>query len=106
MRYSGLIGFATTVETSKGVWEDQIIEKRYFGDVLRHAARWEGGESVNDNFHVSNRLSVVADGYFRKNLGEVRYAEWMGTKWKITEAEVNEPRITLTLGGKWNGPEA
>lgn len=106
MKYSGLIGFATTVETSKGVWDDQITEKRYFGDVLRHAARWESGESVNDNFRVSNRLSVVADGYFRGNLGKVRYAEWMGTKWKIADVTVEPPRIILTLGGEWNGPTA
>jgi hypothetical protein len=27
----------------------------------------------------------------------------MGTKWKVTEAEVQRPRIILTLGGVWNG---
>lgn len=106
MRYSGLIGFATTVEMAKGVWEDRIVKRRYFGDVLRHAARWEGGDSVNDNFHISNRLSLIGDGYLKENLGVIRFAEFMGTNWKVNEVEVNLPRIILTLGDKWNGPEA
>ena len=51
-------------------------------------------------------MTIFAEGYLKENLGVIRYAEFMGTNWKVNEVEVNLPRIILTLGDKWNGPEA
>jgi hypothetical protein len=36
----------------------------------------------------------------------MRYVEFMGTKWKITNIEVQYPRLTLSIGGEYNGQQA
>ena len=40
---------------------------------------------------------------FLSNQKRMAYAEIMGTKWKISEVEVQYPRLILTIGGVWNG---
>ena len=32
----GAIGFAETVETDTGIWEEKIVEHSYSGDVVRN----------------------------------------------------------------------
>lgn len=102
-KFYGAIGYAHTVETNPGVWQEVITEKTYSGDVLRNTMRWrEGGEKLNADFQIDNRFSIVADPFAYENFNAMRYICWMGTKWKITSAEVNRPRITLTIGGVYN----
>jgi hypothetical protein len=36
----------------------------------------------------------------------MRYVEWLGTLWVVTNVEVQSPRLLLTLGGVYNGPKA
>lgn len=103
MKWFGVIGYAKTVETTPGVWEEQITERKYFGDVTRNARRLQTTDQVNDNVDISNEISVVSDPYALQNFHAIRYAEWMGTKWKISNVDVQYPRLTLSLGGVWNG---
>ena len=49
-------------------------------------------------------ISIVADPYANENFFAIRYVQWMGTLWKVTEVEVQSPRLLLRLGGKYNGP--
>lgn len=103
MKWFGVIGYAETVETNPGVWEEQITEREYFGDVTRNARRLQTTDQLNDNVDISNEISVVSDPYALQNFHAIRYAEWMGTKWKISNVDVQYPRLTLSLGGVWNG---
>lgn len=98
-KFYGKIGFAETVETTPGVHEDQITERSYYGDLRRNSRRLESASQVNDNVNVSNELSIVADPYAYQNFHSIRYAEFMGAKWKVSNAEVQYPRLLLTLGG-------
>lgn len=102
-KYYGSIGFANTVETKPGVWSEQITERKYFGDLLHNARRLEPAAKVNDDINIANKISIVADPYANDHFYSMRYAELMGTKWKITNVEVNYPRLILTLGGVFNG---
>ncbi len=102
-KFCGVIGYAETAETSPGVWEPQIVEKTYYGDLTRNAHRLEPTSQVNDNFNVANEISIVADPYAYQNLHAMRYVEFMGTKWRITNAEVHYPRLILSVGGVYNG---
>ena len=101
-KYYGAIGYAETVETSPDVWEDQIVERRHSGDVIRNTRRNENGESTNDNLVLNNNISIIADAYANLHFFAIRYVEWMGTKWKVTNVEVQPPRLLLTLGGVYN----
>ena len=102
-KWAGKIGFAVSVEESKGVWVETITEREYFGDITRNFRRLENGTSVNDNITVANEISIVADPYAVQNFHSMRYITFMGTKWKISTVEVVYPRLRLTLGGVYNG---
>lgn len=100
-KWCGNIGFFTTEETSPGVWEEQIIERQYYGDVL-HNYEQTGGVEINSDINISNIFSIVADPFAYENFHHMRYVTYMGTKWKINSAEVEYPRITLSVGGIYN----
>lgn len=108
-RFSGTVGFLRTEETDPenhpGVWNEVLEEKRYFGDVLSNSRRWDQNGNFNDNLAVNNRISIVADAFARSNLGAMRFVRWLGDTWKITNAEIQYPRIILTLGGQYHEPE-
>lgn len=102
-KYYGKIGYAETVETNPGVWTEQITERSYYGDMIRNTRRLQSAEQVNDNINITNDLSIIADPYAINNFHTMRYAEFMGAKWKISNVEVQYPRLILTLGGLYNG---
>lgn len=104
-RFSGKVGYGVTVETSPGVHEDQIHEYPYFGDVVRNSLNFRAGESVNNDLSVSNSISIVADAYANEHIFAMRYVEWAGALWTISEVEVQSPRLLLRLGGVYNGPK-
>lgn len=101
-KWCGQIGFAETKETSPGIWEEDIIERKYRGDLIRNSRRLQSSDKVNDNINISNQISIVADPYANENFYSMRYAYFWGTKWKITDIEVQYPRLLLTLGGVYN----
>jgi len=102
-KFYGAIGFAETVEEVPGVHEEKITEHSYFGDLGRNTRRLQSTDQLNDNINVANEISIVADPYANQNFHKMRYVEFMGAKWKITNVEVKYPRLLLTIGGLYNG---
>lgn len=98
-KYFGKVGYAEQVETVPGVWEEKIIERKYYGDVVRNIRKLEKSENLNDDINVSMEISIVADPYAIQNFHAIRYIEFMGSLWKIYNIEVNYPRLVLTIGG-------
>lgn len=98
-KWFGKIGYAETEEISPGVWKEQIVEREYYGDLVRNTRRLQTADKINDDIIISNELSIVSDPYANQNFHLIRYAEFMGTKWKISSVEVSYPRLILTLGG-------
>jgi hypothetical protein len=103
-RFSGRIGYGESVETAPGVWEDEIIERSYYGDVFRNARNLREGENLNFDLSVQNSISIVADAYANDHFFAIRYVEWAGTLWTISSVEVQSPRLLLRLGEVYNGP--
>ena len=101
-KFYGKIGFAKTVETVPGVWKEEIIEREYYGDVVRNARRLQSTDKVNDDINVSNEVSIVADPFATENFHTMRYVIFMGVKWKVSNVEVQYPRLLLALGGLYN----
>ena len=58
---------------------------------------------INDDININNSISIVADPYAYENFHNMRYAILEGVKWKITNVEINRPRLILTIGGVYNG---
>ena len=104
-KWYGKIGFADTAETSPGVWSEGIVKRPYYGDVLNNTRRLSSSDKINDDVIISNRISIVADPYSLESIYKMRFATFMGSKWKITDVEVEYPRIILTLGSEYNDGE-
>lgn len=105
-KFFGKIGYIQTVESEPGYWEEQAIERDYYGDITRNTSRYHQSGQVNDNISIDNILSIVADPYANENFQHIRYIKWMGAEWKVTNIEVQYPRLILTLGGIYNGTES
>lgn len=105
MRFYGKVGYSTgNVQTSPGVWKDNVAEFTYIGDVVRNSRQLQEAAKVNDDFAVNNSISIVADAYANENFFAIRYIEWAGTKWIVSDVLVQSPRLILRLGGVYNGP--
>lgn len=105
-KFCGVIGYATPIEVSPGVWTDVITERKHYGDVLENNVRWSSvSDSTNDNLSLGNRFSILADPYAEQNFHSMRYIEFMSTKWKITNVSTSRPRLIISVGGAYNGGE-
>lgn len=102
-KFYGPIGYAESVEVKPGVWEDRITERMYFGDLVRNNRRLQSSETLNDDINISNKVSIVADPFAEQNFHLMKYVEFMGARWKITNVEVEHHRLVLSVGGVYNG---
>lgn len=102
-KFCGIIGYEITVETEPGVYEEKLVENQYYGDVIKNTRRLQETGDVNPGITISNRFSIIADPFANNNFHAMRYVEFMGTKWKITDVDVQYPRLILSIGGIYNG---
>jgi hypothetical protein len=103
-KFHGMIGFVRTEETAPGVRSEVIREYEYSGDVLRNTRRFENGERLNDDLNINNQFSILGDIFVYQNFQDMRYISWLGSLWKITNVEIQRPRLLLTIGGVYNAP--
>lgn len=102
-KYFGKVGFAESVETAPGIWEDRIVERSFYGDVVRDLRRLQNHTKLNDDITITNSFSIVADKYAYANFHKIRYLEYMGTKWKVESVDASTPpRLTLDVGVVYN----
>ena len=101
-KFYGAIGFAEQVEEKPGDWRDHIVDRKYSGDFVRNFGKTQSSDKVNDDINIDCQISILSDPYANENFHSMRYAEFMGTKWKITSVEVQYPRLILTIGGVYN----
>lgn len=102
-KWHGAVGYAEMVEAKPGLWVEEIAERSYYGDTYRNTRLLQNSGDINDNINIGNQISIVADPYANQNFHAMRYVEFMGSKWKITNVEVQFPRLILTIGGLYNG---
>lgn len=107
-RFYGQVGFLVTEESEpgSGVWVERLVERPYYGDVLKHRMSWSSSEHLNDDLTLNNDFSILADAFAYRCIGAMKYVRWNGFCWKISSAEVEHPRIRLTIGGVYNGEQA
>lgn len=103
-RFSGKVGFGETAETAPGVHADVIVEHQYYGDIVQNRRILQQGENLNRDLVVSNSISIVADAYISEHFFAIKYVEWAGQLWTVTDVEVKAPRLILQLGEVYNGP--
>lgn len=106
-KFSGLIGFETTVEVRPGIYKEYYKERSYRGDVINSNRRWEPSDTLNDNLSITNEISIISDSFAEIHFGVMRYVRWMKQVFEITSAsiDVERHRIVLSLGGTFNVPD-
>lgn len=105
-KYCGIIGFVQQEETRPGIWEEVTTERRYYGDILKNLARHQTANQLNDDFQISDEISIIADPYARENFSSIKYINYFGANWKISNIDAsNPPRLVLSLGGVYNGKD-
>ena len=111
MKFYGIVGYTETVEETgerEGIWSPvKPIERPYYGDVIRNTRRWDqNNDSINDDLAINNSISILADDFAYKHCYAMKYVKWLGATWKITNVEIQRPRLILTIGGVYNGKTA
>ena len=103
-KYFGEVGYRTTIETEPDVWDEEIVTRKYYGDTIKNYIRMSFGDfnTTIKTPQCNNSISIVADPYAFENFHNIVYATFMGTKWTVTSADVQYPRLVLTLGGVYN----
>lgn len=102
-KWYGEIGFVETTEVEPGIWNDVVIPRNYYGDLIKNSRRLQNSGNVNDDVILSNELSIVSDPYANEKFYAIRYAVFHGVKLKVTSVDVQYPRLILSIGGVYNG---
>ncbi len=99
----GRLGYAKTIETEPGIYEETISTIAYYGYIISDRRSYgEIKNSTNSDLKISNRLSIIAvDPTI--DLSKIRYVEFLGSKWNVNDVEIVYPRLILSLGGVYNG---
>lgn len=105
-KFSGVIGFAISTEVRPSVWDDIILEKKYKGDLIRLGSRWQVTENRNDDLVIANRISIIMDPWAQEHFYQIKFVIFHNAAFKVTNIEVEYPRLILELGGVYNGPRA
>ena len=105
-KFYGRVGFGETVEDSPGVYVDRIVEHLYYGDVIQNSRGLQEDDTVNPAVSVGNSIRIVGDAYAHEHPFAMRYVEWGGVLWTVSNVEIQRPRLVLQLGEVYNGPTA
>lgn len=101
-KISGVIGYGITSETSPGVWTEKIIERNFYGELVKGSQKLISGDKVNNDVTFSENISIVADAYAFDNCLLMKYVNWRGMKIKVESVEPKFPRLIISLGGIYN----
>lgn len=107
MKFYGKVGFwIEDVEVSPGVYQSDIVEKTYYGEVKQNTRRWQEADQQNDQMKVNNTITILSDLFARQNYTSIKYIIWNGAKLKVNSVVVDYPRLSLEIGGVYNGENA
>lgn len=98
MKWYDEIAFSNQVETEPDVWEEQVVKKKFMGDLLKVHKSNDQSSDINVDISVNNQLSVVMTPFLQNNFQKILYVQFFGAKWTVGTVEVQYPRLLLTFG--------
>lgn len=102
-KFFGVVGYAHEVKPRPGVTEEEIVEREYYGEIVRSSRTLVESSHVHDDLGVNTSISIMADAYASEHFFAIRFVEWAGTLWKVDEVTPQRPRLLLRLGGVYHG---
>ena len=103
MKWFGKIGYGIDTETAPGVWEQEFVERDYYGEIREINSHWDRTDTLNDEMKINCKISIIADEFALNQFPFIKYCEYNGHKWKVSDISPKHPRLILTLGGLYNG---
>lgn len=108
-KFYDVIGYSEeSQEISPGVYDDVIVERKYYGDIRKESLSQTISDEILPGIRLNNIVSIVADPYAINHIYNMRYIRIYGTYWTISSVEndPDRPRLTIRPGGVYNGPKA
>ena len=101
-KFAGLVGYASQVETSPGIWEVDERTLVMKGDLIRQNADSSENGKVNGDIALGHRLSLIGDAYAFDNYYNLKWVMIDGRKWTVSSVEIQRPRLIIGIGGLYN----
>jgi len=103
-RFLGIVGYSSDqVETSPGVYENQIEEREHKGELIRDSFSTRFSSQINDDIVLGHRLTIIADAELENMFPRMLYVVIKGYKWTVKSVEFQRPRVIIKIGGLYNG---
>lgn len=104
-KFYGFIGYVESKETppDSGIWEDVIVERECYGDILKISSNRVPTDTLNGNVVLNSQFSILADPYAYQKFSNAKYIKYMDQKWEVKVVEPRYPRLIITVGGVYNG---
>ena len=103
-KWFGTVGYFVTEEIAPGYWEEKITERQYYGEAIKTSFRAQQDSNTTvDDININTQISIIADPFAYAHFSTIKYVEYMGTLWKVRSADIQFPRLNLSLGGVYNG---
>lgn len=104
-KFFGKVGYGIDTEIAPGVWDVVIVEREYFGDIVREQRRYSEGKNLNSTITLTNEFRILADAYAIEHFHNIKYVVWQEAYWTVRTVEVQAPRLVFTVGEVYNGPK-
>ncbi len=103
-RFHGILIAITEKEdpNNPGVFPSTEVEYKVFGDYFSEKMNATHGAYVSDNISMSNRISIRAPKHLFDEVETIRSLKIKNTLWRISNIELQYPRMIITLGGLYN----
>lgn len=102
MKVKGSIGFKYTEDNGHGVWKKVETVKEYFMDINR--VSWynrQSQQTVNGTFTINNTVSILLNPFLLDHYTQIVWVEFNGCKWSVSSVDLEERRITLSIGERY-----
>lgn len=102
-KFSGIVGYEIQTETAPDIWQSEIVERKYRGDVVQTAWHSQAAaSSLNDNPSLNCQIEIVADAFAWMHYGSIKYVVYENSKWKVSSIQIRRPKLILNFGSLWN----
>lgn len=92
-------------ETGLDEYSPKIETKSYYVDLEDTIVKNQSTKFQNDKIVISNTIKIFADLFIKNNWPSIRYVSMDGVKYNVSSMKLTYPRLTIELGGVYNGSE-
>jgi hypothetical protein len=105
-KFRTIVGFGFNQEVEDCEWEDVVEEKTYVVEQKKNMQRFVTGATTSGELKITNSYEIVGNSYLFEHIDDIRYLVLKGKRHIVETAElIDTPRVKVTIGGIYNGPQ-